>query len=91
MSIILWSLITGDYLRTLLNHQGAIVSLEFSEDNVLLASGSGDDTAIVWDVASGGVLHVLGPHEGCDRVLAFSEDYRHLTTGTSEDIFTCGT
>ena len=87
MSVILWGLTKGDYLRTLLSHTREIVSLEFSEDGVLLASGSSDDRAIVWDVASGNVLHVLGPHSGCGRVLAFSEDHRHLTTATSQEIY----
>ena len=86
MSVILWRLTTGDYVRTLLSHKREILSLEFSEDGVLLASGSSDDSAIVWDVASGNVLHVLGPHDGCGRVLAFSEDHRHLTTTTTQEI-----
>ena len=87
MSIILWNLTTGDYLRPLLSHKNEILSLEFSEDGALLASGSGDHRAIVWDVASGNVLHVLGPHDQCDRVLAFSEDHRHLRTATSKEIW----
>ena len=87
MSVILWGLIKGDYLRTLLGHKREVLSLEFSEDGVLLASGSSDDRAIVWDVASGNVLHVLGPHSGCGRVLSFSEDDRHLTTATSQEIY----
>ena len=87
MSVILWSLTTGDHSRTLLRHKKEILSLKFSEDGVLLASGSGDHIAIVWDVASGNVLHALGPHDGCDRVLVFSEDHRHLTTATPKEIW----
>ena len=86
MSIILWLLTAGDYLRTLLSHKREILSLEFSEDGVLLASGSSDDSAIVWDVASGNILHILGPHDECGRVLAFSEDHRQLTTATTQEI-----
>ena len=87
MSVILWRLTEGDYLRTLLGHKREIVSIEFSEDGVLLASGSSDNSAIVWDVATGNVLHVLGPHSGCDHVLAFSEDRRHLITATFQEIY----
>ena len=87
MSIILWSVTKGDYLRRLHSHKKEILSLEFSEGGALLASGSGDHRAIVWDIASGNVLHVLGPHDGCDRVLAFSEDHKHLTTATSKEIW----
>ena len=87
MSVILWGVTKGDYLRTLLGHKREVLSLEFSEDGVLLASGSSDDRAIVWDVASGNVLHVLGPHSGCGRVLSFGETDRHLTTATSQEIY----
>src|SRR5258706_9823494 len=86
MAFNLYGLNKGNYLKTLLNQKREIVALEFSEDGVLLASGTSDDSAIVWDVASGNVLHVLGPHDGCGRVVAFSEDDKHLTTATSQEI-----
>jgi WD40 repeat protein len=80
--VILWSVDTCEYLRTLLSHTWAVYSLLFSEDSGLLASGNGDSTAIVWDVARGDILRVLNPHS--NRVIALSED---LTARTPNDIF----
>jgi len=87
MSIILWSLTTGDYLRTLLGHRGKILELIFSEDGKLLASRGNQHSTIVWDVASGSPLHKLTLHLDRYDVLEFSEDNAHLTTETYDGIF----
>ena len=88
-SIILWNFTTGDYWKTLLGHTEWVYSLLFSDDGVLLASGSVYCKAIVWDVASGSLLHKLEPHHSYDynHVLAFSEDNAHLTLKTNKEFF----
>ena len=86
-SIILWNFMTGDYWKTLLGHEANPVSLIFSNDGALLASGDSYCMTIVWDVASGSRLHKLGRHDSCNYVLAFSEDNAHLTTRTDHGCF----
>ena len=71
----------------MLGHTGRIVSLVFSDDSILLASGSADSTTIVWDVETGSLLHKLGPHHSCNCVLAFSGDNAQLTTTTESECF----
>ena len=88
MSIMLWQITTGDYVRTLLAHTNRVTSLIFSDDGVLLASTSTDCTIIVWDVASGNLLHKLKRDiSSLDAVLGFSKDNAYLTTRINEDIF----
>ena len=89
MSIMLWKITTGDYVRTLLAHTNWVTSLIFSDDGVLLASGSADRSIIVWDVASGSLLHKLERILGLpDAVLGFSKDNAQLTTRINGVLFT---
>jgi hypothetical protein len=46
----LWDMETGQEVRQLKGHQGAVLSLAFSADGKQLVSGSCDTTALVWDV-----------------------------------------
>ena len=88
-SIILWNFTTSDYLKTLVTNGLSIQSLRFSDDGVLLASGTYTffGPTVVWDVASGSRLHELAPHDGCKYVFAFSEDNAHLTTTSDYESF----
>ena len=89
MSIMLWKITTGDYVRTLLAHTRMVTSLIFSDDGVLLASTSTDCTIIVWDVASGSLLYKLERDvDFADAVLGFSKDNAQLTTRINSALFT---
>jgi RNA polymerase sigma factor (sigma-70 family) len=46
-----WDPLTGARRATLAGHRGAVVSLVFSPDARLLASGSNDTTILLWDMA----------------------------------------
>ena len=46
----LWETATGKLRRELVGHDSEIMSLAFSPDGRLLASGSHDTTAMIWDV-----------------------------------------
>jgi WD40 repeat protein len=70
--------------RTLVGHTHDVVSLAFSPDGKLLASGSRDNTAILWDVSTGAQRLVLRGHDAHVWGLAFSPDSLWLATGSHD-------
>ena len=60
-TIKLWDVASGRELRTLRGHQ-TVISVAFSPDRRILASGSLDNTIKLWDVANGRELRTLRGH-----------------------------
>jgi WD40 repeat protein/predicted Ser/Thr protein kinase len=54
-----WDVATRRLIRRLNGHTGYCVSLDFSRDGTLLASGSRDGTAIIWSTATWKAMHTL--------------------------------
>jgi WD40 repeat protein len=50
-TIKLWDPASGQPLRTLTSHAGYVLSVAFSLDGRMLASGSADNTIKLWDVS----------------------------------------
>ena len=48
--------------RTLTGHTDSVLSVAFSPDGKLLASGSDDNTVRIWDMATGQELQILTGH-----------------------------
>jgi WD40 repeat protein len=61
-TIRLWDAASGALLRTLEGHTNTVLSVAFSPDGRLLASGSLDNTIRLWDAASGALLRTLEGH-----------------------------
>ncbi len=84
-SIYLISTATGRIERVLKGHTGVIFSLAFAVPpggRLLLASGSGDNTARIWDVATGECRRVLEGHTDSVYGVAFAPDASRLATAS---------
>jgi WD40 repeat protein len=79
----IWDVSTGEVRHTLTGHDARIFSLDYSPDNKLLLSASGDGTAKLWDVATGKLCgSVLDGETGeVDRAV-FSPDGKMFATGS---------
>jgi len=67
-----------------LEHSDPVLSVAFSPDGRLLASGSWDRTIRLWDVGTGQVVRTLSGHTGWVRSVAFSPDGRLLASGSRD-------
>jgi WD40 repeat protein len=60
------------------------MSVAFSPDGSILASGSSDKTVRLWDAATGAHLHTLERHADAIMSVAFSPDGSILASGSSD-------
>lgn len=75
---------TGELVRTLPGHQGAVLSVEFSKDGKRLLSASFDKTARMWDVASGREIRAFKGHSWWVWSAAFSPDEKRIVTASQD-------
>jgi WD40 repeat protein len=73
------------FTGTLTGHTDWVLSVAFSPDGRLLASGSFDDTIKLWEVASGRLVRTLTGHTDWVRSVAFSPDGRLLASGSDDE------
>ncbi|RYP09775.1 hypothetical protein DL765_008331 [Monosporascus sp. GIB2] len=70
-------------LQTLEGHKDSVLSVAFSHDSKLLASGSDDWTIKIWDTATGSLQQTLEGHEDWVMSVAFSHNSKLLASGSN--------
>lgn len=76
-----WDLRAGSWKEPAMLHPASILSVEFSPDGRLIATGCHDGHARLWDVATGALKQTLSGHATPVDRLAFSPDGKLLATG----------
>jgi WD40 repeat protein/uncharacterized caspase-like protein len=66
-------------------HSGQVLSIAFTSDSKLMASGSVDKTIVLWDPATGNQLRTLKGHTAAVGPVAFSPDDKQLASGSADN------
>lgn len=85
----LWSVESGDLIRTLKGHNGAVYDLAFHPNGSILASASADETIKVWDVSTGDRLDTFGQGEGEQYAVRFSRDGQRVIAAGADKRIRC--
>jgi len=81
---------TGEEIRTFKGHENLVLSVKFSPDGKLLATGSGDLQIKLWNVETGKEIRtfkghdILTGHESFVNSVSFSPDGKFLVTGSAD-------
>lgn len=82
----LWDLDLRRERIKIAGHTGGIKALAYTEDNRLLACGTGLDGILrLWDAGTSGQLSTLLDHANLNKAIAFSSDGKTLASAGSED------
>ncbi len=83
----LWNPHTGELLRTLTGHSGAVNSVAIGSTGVgdILFSGSADKTIKIWKLATGKILHTLTGHTDAVKSVAVSPNGDILISGSTDN------
>lgn len=83
----LWSVETGQELRTLKDHIDAIYALVFTPDGKRIVSGSADRSVKVWNVATGERLFTLSePTDGVNSIAISPDGTRIAAAGADKTV-----
>ncbi|XP_060063329.1 transcription initiation factor TFIID subunit 5-like [Ylistrum balloti] len=77
----MWDNLTGNCVRILTGHKGAVQVLCFSPDGRFLVSSGVDRCVLLWDISSGSLLANMKGHTDTVYSLAFSRDGAALASG----------
>lgn len=78
----IWSLPTGERVRSLVGTTGAVTALDISQDSRLLLSSSDDSRIRLWNMAEGKLVRTF--KQAAVTALAMSPDTQTLVSGSRE-------
>ena len=85
----LWSLASGECVKTFEGHQGAVLQVQFSSDNRSLISAGIDRLVKIWDIQSGECLQTLTGHSGLiyamDVATSLASPQKYAYTGSLDE------
>ena len=88
-NVLLYDGKTSEKLAELIGHTAPVLTLAFSANGKILASGGEDKKGRMWDVSTGESMHILGgemtAHKGAINTLAFSENGEMFYSFSIED------
>ncbi|KAJ3284341.1 hypothetical protein HDU79_008279, partial [Rhizoclosmatium sp. JEL0117] len=83
-TIKLWSVETGECIKTLAGHSYSVRSVAFSPDSKTVVSGSDDKTINLWTVETGEHAKTFAGHSDSVRSVAFSPDSKTVVSGSDD-------
>lgn len=82
----LWDVETGQLIKALSAHTGAVLQVVFSPDGKSIVSASADRSMILWDTATGTIVHRYFGHTATVNSAAFSPDGNHILSASQDRI-----
>jgi WD40 repeat protein len=82
-SIFVWDPQTGNRLHSLRGHRGEILSVTWSPDGKLIASGAEDGAVIIWELEQLDAFRILETETGAVNVVRFSPSGELLASGSA--------
>ena len=74
----------GYQIKTFKGHSSEIISVSFSPDGKIIASGSGDNTIKLWDPNTGEKIKTLTGHKRAVIDVSFSPDGKTIASGSGD-------
>jgi WD40 repeat protein len=85
-TLIVWDVVTGRELRTLVGHDRTVYGVALNADGRLAVSTSYDDGTIkVWDVTTGRELHTLTGHNGMVYSVTLSANGQMVVSASKDE------
>jgi len=81
---ILWDLITGQAIKSVIGHSDKITAIKVTPDSKHALSGSSDSTCILWDLENGQEQRVLKGHSLDVDTIEVTPDSKYMVSGSKD-------